>query len=448
MARPTFQIDQQRLQALRKEKDFTQLELATKTKELLGKRSVQSKETLISGYQKIEKTGNTSRKMAEALATVLDVSVELLQGVEQPEPLDYLKRITSLLKVQIENKENLALQRILARIADEGDDDPLPHLVQEIGERVEAVQLGRNPSEINELIELTGLSESELLKPANVLGHWFVTATSRSYKRSEIIHGEAWTCGYIKEIITDFLEHGGCDASIRMWRDEFWFRIEINRPQRNDKMRIDFVRCLPDAKGLCWSSASWRDEFMLYGNLSRWAYSAANFVTEFEGTQSPINLRQLRLIVTEEVTTDKVDSFVRSQRKMVISGRLDEIPESTKESSQQAGFVHNLFVDKLIADLRHALMPHLTEYPAKYWKISAYDGISISLTPPRTRGKLSLDELRYRITLAEEVSPNEFVRVPWRQKDQDSQGKKIEDWLKNPYSPSDEDDPIPRFEPI
>lgn len=449
MARPTFQIDKQRLRALRIEKYLTQLELATKAKAaLLGSENGQSNATLISGYQKIESTGKTSQKMATELAKILGVSVELLQGIEQPEqpePLDYLKRITSLLKVQIANKENLALQRTLARIADEVDDDPLPHLVKEISERIEAVQLGRNPLEINELVELTGLSESELLKPANVLGHWFVTVKSHLGKKSYIFHDVFEVRHQIKKKIDEHLSHFPLDCSIEMRRDGSWFRMTINARLL---MHIDFVRCHPDSKGLCWSQASWRDEFFLYDDFARWAYSAANFVTDFEGKQSPINLQRLRLIVTEEVTTSKVGSFVRSQQRMVISGRLDEIPESNKESSQREGCIHSLYESRLVADLRQALMPHLAEYPAECWKISAYDGITISLTPPRTRGKIVPDELRYRITLVEEVSPNEFVPSPWRQKDLDAQRKKIEGWLKIPYSPSDEDAPIPRFKPI
>ena len=213
-------------------------------------------------------------------------------------------------------------------------------------------------------------------------------------------------------------------------------------------MHIDFVRCHPDAKGLCWLPASWRDEFLLYDDFSRWAYSAANFVTDFEGKQSPLNLQQLRLIVTEHVEAVKDGSYVHSQRKMVISGHLDEIPESTKEDFKREGFVHNLFVNHLIADLLPALMPHLSEYPAECWKISADNNIFISLTPPRNSGKAFPDKLQYYITLVEEISPNEFVRAPWRKKDQVAQLQKIEDWLKKPYSPSVEDDQIPRFEPI
>lgn len=445
MARPTFQIDQQRLRALRKEKDFTQLELATKAKAaLLGDTNGQSNATLISCYQKIEATGKTSRKMATTLAKILDVSVELLKGNEQPEPLDYLKRITSLLEEQIESKENSALQHTFARMADEGSDDPLPHLVKEISERIEAVQLGRNPSEITELVKLTGLSECELLKPANVLGHWFVTVKSYLGKKSYIFHDVSDVSYQIQKKIDEHLSHFPLDCSIDMRRDGSWFRMAINARL---PMHIDFVRCHPDSKGLCWSPASWRDEFFLYDSFLDWSYSAANLVTDFEGKKSPLNRQQLRLIVTENVVSVKDGPVVHSQRRMVISGRLDEIPESTKEGFLRESSVHCLYESWLVADLRQALMPHLAKYPAECWEISTYDGIAIRLTPPRTRGKLILDELRYHITLVEEVSPDEHIRAPWRQKDQENLRDKIKGWLKSPYVPYAEDDSMPIFKP-
>ncbi|HCI53768.1 MAG TPA: hypothetical protein DE312_10720 [Gallionella sp.] len=454
MARPTFQINPQRLRGLRIEHGFTQKKLADKLNALLLEKNQSSNkplkessspQTLLTTYQRIERNGKTSPERAAALATVLGVSVELLQGSEQPEPLDYLKRIKTLLTIQIENKENAALQRRFEQLAEEGNDDPLPYLVEEICEKIEAVQLERNPSEITELIELTGLPENELLKPANVLGHWFVTVKSYQGKKSYIFHDAREVSYQIQKKIDEHLSHFPLDSSIQMWRDGSWFRMEIKARQ---SMHIDFVRCHPDAKGLCWSPASWRDEFFLYDSFVNWSYSAANLITDFEGKQSPLNMQRLRLLVTENVVSVKDGPVVHSQRRMMISGRLDEIPESTKEGFLRESAVHNLYESWLITDLRYALMPHLTEHPSECWEISAHDGISIRLTSRRTRSKIIPDEIQYCITLVEEVSPKEFVRVPWRQKDKDAQKKKIEDWLQAPYSPPDEDDQIPRFEPI
>lgn len=431
MARPTFQIDQQRLHAMREEKGFTQLQLATEVSKILGTADIRSEETLRSDYQRIERSGKTSQKTATALATVLNVSVELLQGKEGPEPFDYVQSMTALLKNQIEKKENAALQRALEREAKNGTDDALPLLATTICERIEAVQLGRNPSEIAELIALTGLSESELLSPANVLGHWFVTVASRGWNRSDIFQGVSEVIYQIKEKVGDRLDHFGSDSSIRMWRDGPWFRIEISRPNVHDPMRIDFVRCRVDDKGLRWSPPSWQDEFWLKDPLAEWAYSAANFVTDFDGKQSPCDLQRMRLVVTEHE-----GSYAKSLGEMVITGHLDEIPDTTKKSFLREGSAHSLFVSWLVADLQRNLMPYLVKYPAKCWRISSTACINISLLPPRSSPSVT-PGVRFRIGLAEEVAPDVFASIPWRKKDMESLCHQIEGWLQKIDEPVD-----------
>ncbi|MHB1656123.1 MAG: helix-turn-helix domain-containing protein [Burkholderiales bacterium] len=445
MTRPTFQIDQKRLCALRNEKGFTQLKLAKEVSKCLGKEDTQSEETLISNYQRIERSGKTSKERARALAIVLDVSVELLQGFEGPEPLDYRQNITTLLKKEIENGANTALQHALARKEEDGIDDALSCLSQEIGERIEAVQLGRNPSEIAKLIALTGLPESELLKPANMLGHWFVTVTSQGCNRSDIIHGVTDVCYHVQKIISDRLDHFGSDNFIRLWRDDNWFRIEIGRPRRTrlDLMRIDFVRCRADAKGLFWSTPSWQDEFWIKELfVKKWAYSAANMVTNFEGTQSPSDLQRLRLVVTEHE-----GSYETICRRMIVSGHLDEILDECRINCQTEGTLHSLYMSWLVADLRRALMPRLAEFPSACWHIGTHDCIDIALTPPRSSTNI-IAGVRYRIKLIEEFAANEFTSVPWRQKDKEALGKEIEGWVQETFETADEGDSISKFDPI
>lgn len=448
MGRPTFKIDSQRLRALREEKCFTQKEVALKVSELLKKPCTLSKETKINNYQRIEKYGKTSRKMAEALSEIFEVSVGVLQGVEQPQPREYLQKLKVLLQAQTDGKKNPSLQREFARLVSSGEVDPLWCLAEDIGGRIEVTQLGRNPAEIAELLELTGLTESELLSPANVLGHWFLTLISPNCNRSDIVLGATEVRKKIKEIVGDYLDHFGSDGSIRMWRDGFWFRIEINRHQKQDRMRIDFVCCRPNANGLNWMQAHWQDEFYICNALANWAYSSANFVTNFEGIQSPQNLQQLRLVVTERMHTHHIGQDSYSQKKMVISGHLDEIPEETIKNFKQESSTHSLFQRKLVSELRAALISHLAEYPADYWKITADGSFTISLTPPRlSRGSFP-DTLRYHIELVEEISPNKFVTAPWRNKDKVALQHEIEGWIEMPYSQSDEYSSAPIFETI
>lgn len=442
MGRPSFSIDYQRLRSLREEKGMTQLSLATEAGKFLGTANCRDNATLISHYQRIERTGRTSRKTAAALAAVLKVSVELLQGLEGPEPFDYIEQIKKQLQKQLEKGATPVLCRALEREAKSGEDDALASLAMRIGERIETVQLGRNPSMIADLATLTGFSESELLEPANVVGHWFVTVTSRVENRSDIILGAGGVGYHIKELVGSHLNHFGSDGVIRMWRDKPWFRLEIARPYIADLMRIDFVRCQSDVKGLRWIDSSWRDDFFIEPDLVSWAYSAANFVSDFSGKSSPSDLHRLRLRVMEHE-----GSYLRAVRQMVISGHFEEMSESTKENFAREHESHGLFVNWLVSDLRRALAPHLAKYPAKCWHISDSACIDIHFTAPRFGLGMS-SGVRYRISLVEEISANEYVPVPWREIDKVDLQKKIAAWLQEGLELVDDGEPIPSFYPI
>jgi transcriptional regulator with XRE-family HTH domain len=442
MGRPTFKIDCKRLRRLRDEKGMTQLSLAMEASRLLGTAKCRDNATLISDYQRIERKGRTSRKTASALAAVLEVSVEVLQGIEGPEPSDYLERIKKQLQKQFDKGATPSLIQALKHEAESDPDDALASLAEQIGERIETAQLGRNPSAIADLCTLTGLSESELLAPANVIGHWFVTVTSRICNRSDIIYGVSALGYHVKELVGSSLNHFGSDGVIQMWRDKPWFRLEIVRPRINDRMRIDFVRCQSDANGLRWIDSSWRDDFFIESDLINWAYSAANFVSDFSGKSAPGDLHRLRLRVTEHD-----GPYRQAGRQMIISRHFEEMPETVKENFKRESESHHLFVSWLVADLRRALALHLRMYPAQCWRVSGSACIDIHFTEPRFAPGSSGD-LRYRISLVEEISTNEFVPVPWREIDKAKLREKIEDWLREGLEHVTDTELLPCFKPI
>ena len=89
MARQTFHIDPAQLRRLREELGKTQEELGFHIRQLRAKPSSLDNEDLrhsvISTYQKIERTGKTSQKTAEKLADYFNVDIADLQGLK---PLD------------------------------------------------------------------------------------------------------------------------------------------------------------------------------------------------------------------------------------------------------------------------------------------------------------------------------------------------------------------------
>lgn len=442
MGRPGIKIDPHRLKREREESGLTQLALAKRVHRRLGKSDVTSEATLVSDYQRIEAKGHTSPERAKAIADELGISVELLKGLEIPEPVHYLQGLIALLQRQIDRgSPPELLQAVEQSKTENGDDQALAALAEAIGERIEVVQLSRNPAVIAELVVLTGLSSAELMPPANVLGHWFVAVTSLDCNQSDIVHGTLALRQHIQDLVADRLDHFGSDGAIRMVRDAPWFRLEIERPGPMGPMRIDFVSCQGDSKGLRWIPASWREQFWIEHGLADWANSTANFVTDFEGQSSPGDLRHLRLIVTQHA-----GSCAQSQGRMVIAGHLDEIPETTMQGFQRDSDSHQLILSWLTADLRQFLMPYLAEQSAALWRVARASCIDIHLSSPGIASGMP-SGVRYRIALMEELSPNAFVRVPWRETDRATLQQQIEQWLQEPMDGPGGDEPPRRFEP-
>lgn len=441
MARPTFKIDQQRLRAMRKERNLTQAALAHRVARHLG---TPETEFLSRHYQRIEENGQTSIQYANALATLLDVSMAVLQGNDDPDPSVYLDHIEKLIGSQLAAGNNHLLQAMLAQRAQQNEDNALRHLAEDIAEAIEDALLVRNPAKIAELLQLMGLSEAELLAPANARGFWFISVRSRIINCTEIVNAVSSLIFRIGEIMREFLSHRAGDSAVRMWRDQPWTRIEIYRPQVKDRLYIDFTRCQPHADGLKWVDSSWRDDLFLEPGITQHAYENADVVTVFSGETVPGDLHRLRLIVTEHEGHDN-----KVLRKMVICGKFDELPETVKENFAAECLSRVLFVNWLTAELRKALMPYLARHPASEWHISTSGNtaVNIAIENPRFRGPV-LADLRYRIVLVEETSPSVFQYVPVHEKDYEALRTRIEEWLAEGYDTIVAADPVPEFKSV
>jgi transcriptional regulator with XRE-family HTH domain len=454
MGRPEFIIDHLRLRELREEAGKTQRQVAIELNAKLGKKNRSTEATLVRSYQRNELKGNISKERAKALAEILGVTVEVLQGKGVPEPFDYIAGIASFLRERFSAGADEALLEALERSAKTRipSDQSIQYLAEDIGERIEAAQLGRNPSELAALAKLTGLPESELLRPANVQGHWMVIANGLGIHSTEFVRGASRLAWHVQDIVRDCLDFHGSDGSIRMFRDEPWFRLEILRNAfPNDIIRIDFVRCTTsDGTGIRWSRSSWRDRSVFEDSFRSWAYSAANFVTDFDGRQSPVgDVRRLRLLITEHDVGDA--GAIHPTGRMLVSGNLDEISEQLLESCRLEKSTHALVQNWLTCDLKRSLAPYLAQHPRKCWNVSSGGAVAIGLEEHRA-GKGRIHDChfgpKYRIELVEEVGPNEFAHVPWRGKDVELLKGDIEKMLNDlDDQPKPEAEPHRKFEP-
>ncbi len=418
----SFKIDGQRLRELREEKRLTQASLAHQICELLGLK--QDEETYTAIYRRIEKRGSTSRERAEAIANILDVPLVDLQGIVPPDPSIYERRILELLTEQL-SRDNAALQSALDEERQHGSEDALEWMARDVGRRIESAQLARNPAELIELSQLTGLSEEEILKPANVDGHWLVVVSDLGYTRTEIVRGAGGVLALIRDVVGDRLDHHrGSDDRIRMHRASPWYRLEIEQLRGRLVIRIDFVRCLPDANGLRWLNPSRRDVWLVEDPLMRWACSIVNFVTGFDGSPQPGDVRRLRLRVTEY--NGKPSECISES---VVAGCLEEIPDERFDAYQAEGVSHSAATLMLGGALREILEPRLSDYPRRCWDVNQTgDGCAIYLWPSGATQGIPYG-LRYQIQLVEETAPGQFGPVPWREMDRAALKQRIEEWF-------------------
>ena len=423
MGRPSFKIDHKRLRELREGKGLTQADVASELCKRLGLKQNEDSRTV--SYRRIEAQGRTSRKRAEAIANILGVTLAELEGIVPPDTGIYEKRILDLLAEQL-RQENVVLKSALDEACSDGSDseDGLASMARNVARRIEAAQLARNPGELAELSQLTGLSEGEILEPAHVDGHWLVVASGPIYTRTELVLGTAGVMTLIPEIVGKLLEDFGSDGRIRMHRASPWYRLEIDPLCGRLTTWIDFVRCLPDAKGVRWLAPSWRDVRLLEAPLLTWARSAANFVTGFDSSPTPGDVRRLRLRVTEY--NGEPGERISAQ---IIAGALEEVPDERLAAEREVGKSHLVATWTLRAALQEILEPQLSAYPRQCWEVTVTDdGCALYLWP--TGGAPGGPYgLRYRIQLVEETAPGQFGPVPWRHKDREALKQRIEAWL-------------------
>jgi transcriptional regulator with XRE-family HTH domain len=446
--RPPFQIDARRLLSLREYQNMTQLEVARAAARFLGTATLADR-SLIRHYQKIEEHGRTSRRRAEALARALGVSVPVLQGIETPEPSEYQGHIQSLLAQQLGTGNYPALQRMHDELEFQNPAYGLEHLAEDIADRIEAVQLVRNPDQVAELVALTGLSESDLLAPANVKGHWFISYSFGATTKAEMAIGAVEVGIRVGEILQEQLRFTKDDTVVRMRRDKPWYRIEVEHPRIRRTFRIDFTRCRSDGKGLSWTDGSWRDDFWLEPRIREAAYAHADFVTDFSDKTSPVNLSRLCLIVTEYL-----GSNYRNARRMIVRRYFEELGQAVIDSYVRSHESKFMMAYLLRWSLRQALMPHLANELAKRteasWSIRAEDQFAteLHLATPRDSFGHDPDKPRYRITLHEETGDNEFSAIPVRNEYYVDLAKDIGEWLVKGDWPKYDDEPLPNFEPV
>ena len=424
----SFPIDSKRLRELRKSRGLTQVEMALRICDKLDLE--QDEETATSVYRRIEKLGSTSKDRAQAIADILKVSLDDLQGLVPPEPATYGQRIFSLLKSQIDAGANPAILRAIKRFEEESPEDALKTIAGDISARIEGAQLCRNPAELAELAELTCLDPTELLRPANYSGHWLVSVVGAGIHSVQVLPGtfEFWM--HLDMLLKDQLEFHGTDVRIELRRDSPWYRIEIELPKRRSfprslkLIRIDIVRCQPDADGIRWISPSWTEDWLITDHLESWAHHYGNFVQTFDVPLKPSDVSRLCLLVTEYQ-----GSREKPTGQHLIRPQEGSFSPGIKSDAMEMGMTHQLIIRQLQPGLHDHLASILKDHPTGRWTLmEGYGGLALNFWPrPITAD--ALYGLRYSIDLVEVVESAEFGHAPWRDRDRRAFREIVEKWL-------------------
>lgn len=454
MARPSFFIDPKRLRKLRDEAGLTQLDLIRKAYKVLERSPESSDGTLQTRYQKLERDGRASAKLAKALAQVLETTVDALQGKDMPEPMDYQDKVTEQIRAELEQGSNPALEAELDkyknRHASSGSEDMIKSFACHIAGRIEEQQLIPDEAELAKLGELTGWSNKQLLNPANVHGCWFVRTTENGGAKYQVAIGLRQVLSVFESLLIKVPEPSRPDMHVSIRRQGTWAKIGIDFSacDEHPEYSMMFTRALPAQDGLRWIEPRESDMFML--DLFEYtAFRYANFVTLNDGPCRPAEVRNLRLKIVEIIDG-------RERRVAYSAGKLSSMPDHVFNRSDSHNFVVNWLAEGLAEGLRH----FVTGYPSEAWKPgpseSSESGFKLRLDPTalsrEQERNLVFNNMGYRITLVEALPDGQYRPAPWSW-----QGAEIaredfikqlrKQWAKHGF-PAAEDEVVLHFEDI
>jgi len=446
--RPVFQIDQDVLRRLREEKAYTQEQLA---KELATEEGRACEvDTATSAYRRIERTGKTSLKKAALLAKILGVTLSCLQGKAPPEQEDYLAKLKAHIEARLEEGcgEKLQAQFKQELLINKNRDQCIENITKKIAYEIEAAQLTRNKQAIIDLIELTGLHEDELMKPANAAGYWMITGSMMDWTKTDLHRGLV-TNEVLSEIMNrDRLEafmHS--DSAIRLSKDDRWFRMEVLNSKLSSPTRIEIARGHPDKNGLQWIIPSVQEEWHLCYLLESWAHNIANQVIDFDGKKSPSCFDNLRILV------EKLPPGDGPQEKMIIENMLKKDYERNGEQKYYAKLTnywhdeHEAFhfqLQCLLKAFLNAIKPHISSCHENAWQ---FEDNAMGITIKGKRNPADWHERKpdYYLYLVEETSGGGIEYAPWSQKSRNSALEYIKKAVATGDYPHDYSFPAPEF---
>lgn len=462
MARTSIQLNPTILCELRRELGKTQEDVGTFLRNQCGKSIKRSKldannyqRSVTSGYEKIERTGKTSPKTAEALADLFKVSLEYLKG-NNTEPVSGVERLTTHFRKQLDVGNNTKLNEAYSKFqpdddhADQGlsDEIKLKIFAEEICKDIEKAQWGYNSADLPNLAMLTGMTESELLTPVYVRNYWWVIH-SLSYEKvgAVVVDEPIYT---IQKALNEYPQKlAGTQVTARLTQKHLTYRFEITTKNWPLPWWYEFTSCIPDKNnGIRWISATQRHQELLYFWFRETAFNHADVVYDFDGKRYPSNTKKLCFVVTTSTKSPDDYEYKEIEKRTFRPRFEDEEFEFYFDRFEKSGEAVSAMFNWLTNSLKPALHPYLKAYPEGYWTTN---GTEIKLSQPLPRFREFSSELLVpvqilQINLMEEVSEGEFIAAPWKVTERNIFSGKINEWISEPLPESGYDADVPVFE--
>lgn len=385
MGRKTFQLQPSVIKKVRAMCRFTQDYVAVQLHVALGKTpSDRTAKSWLSMYQKIENTGKTSRKKAEKLAAVFNVSGEALQGLQE---VDYIGQIESLVRESVEKLRNVSDAERLSQIAkfmgfenpdDEGMSD-YREIARDVGEAIESARLSSKRTQLERLAQMFDISVDRLLMPIVVRGSWWLTLADHEGRVVSIFHSPVRLFEAMKQSLNDHPVFQMTDSAthLEVTRHGLKTRIEARNHYTRDKEAwwCEYAKCEVGDTGVEFLHSQPWDEFLVERYLMTFLHSAANRI-QLSNRRIPTSPEAIFLRVTAQ-ERDPETWMMKPAGQRDLQGQqvLREMPLLLSPYGYGAKDSAELLQLKNLGwGLEKSLHPFLKTRPADDWKIELLQG--------------------------------------------------------------------------
>lgn len=435
MGRPSMKIDKALVRNSRRERRWSQLELAKCVYNAAGETKT-SLETMKTTAYRWEKNGTVTPHLEEHLAKALGVTLPELRG-ERPVPApNRVEYLAEQLQRRASQGECTELKAILKEYERYGE-DPIKALAGDLNRDMEWAHVTQDPEEHRRIEHITGLTANDIRKPASHNGTWLlITSGPLLPQRCEIIQSMR---AVVHEVKTELEKlrgtHNESDVQVAFKKTNHWFTVTYLHPRHKQLTSVlRFARFQAMEKGLMWSQAAKEDEDE-FRSLMQSAYSLFNFVSDTEGTLTPERVTHLRLLLEEELPDHRthLSATIRQRKIKLFAGELKKLHGQTLTNFHKDGNAHFIAMDRLTKNLWSYVQPRLSTWPLNCWSLRAAEGridilldnipikLLLSNGPrPKLRGYFTLN-------LVELMQDDSHRPVPWAQESVESVLKKLQD---------------------